>query len=38
MEKKFEIAYEKLSNSSGLALGGYGKGLDSLTKDPSSEK
>ena len=37
MEKKFEIAYEKLCSTSGLPLGGFSKGLDALSKDPSGD-
>ena len=38
MEKKFEIAYEKLCNTSGLALGGSFRGIDNLVKEPSKDK
>ncbi len=39
MEKKFEIAYEKLSNMNGLPVGANMKGLDALGKaqDASSD-
>ena len=32
MEKKFEIAYEKLSNMNGLPVGANMRGLDALGK------